>query len=113
MVNKDRVDRVFHALADSTRRAILREVATGNPSVGDLGRPFEMSAPAISKHLKVLEGAGLVTRLKEGTVSRFRLNPEPFEEAKGVVQALVGFWQDRVEGQDSGKIVDELEDHLI
>ena len=97
MVNEEKIDLVFKALGDSTRRGILEGVAKGNPTVGELAAPFEMSAPAISKHLKVLEGAGLVTRIREGKVSRFRLNPEPFGQAETVVKQLAGFWLERLD----------------
>lgn len=113
MVKEEKLDRVFHALSDSTRRGILQEVARGNPTVGELGRPFEMSAPAISKHLKVLEKAELVTRVKEGTVNRFRLNPEPFAEARDVMQTLTQFWLERLDRLEEVLEEDELEDHLI
>ncbi|MDQ8181358.1 metalloregulator ArsR/SmtB family transcription factor [Pelagicoccus sp. SDUM812005] len=99
MVNEDVLDAVFHALADATRRGILRMVAEGSPSVGELGEPFAMSAPAISKHLKVLERAGLLTRVKEGKVNRFRLNPELLEEAGVFVAELSGLWQRRAEAE--------------
>lgn len=91
------MDRVFHALADGTRRGMLREMAKGEPTVAELGRPFPISAPAISKHLKVLEGAGLVTRIREGTTNRFRLNLEPFEAAHGVIEQLTFYWQQRLD----------------
>lgn len=103
MVKEESLDHIFHALADSTRRAILLEIAEGNPTVGELGRPFKMSAPAISKHLKVLERAALVTRIKEGKVNRFRLNTEHFEEAGTLLQKISTAWLNREEtaGADS------------
>lgn len=97
MVNKNSLDLVFHAMADATRRSILEEIANGSPTVGELGKPFDMSGPAISKHLKVLERAELVTRLKEGKVNRFRLNPERFEEAGAVLKELADSWLNRPE----------------
>ena len=113
MVNKDRLDSLFHALADATRRGILEEIARGNPTVAELGRPFEMSAPAISKHLKVLERAELVTRVKEGTVNRFRLKPEALEEAAEEMGMLARIWLERANG--IGEVVEEgeLEDYLM
>src|SRR5262249_5085798 len=66
MVNSNGLDTTFSALADATRRAILARLALGEASVGELASPFAMSLPAVSKHLKVLEGAGLVTRRIEG-----------------------------------------------
>ncbi|MBK1879872.1 ArsR/SmtB family transcription factor [Pelagicoccus mobilis] len=113
MVKEWRLDRVFHALSDPTRRGILQEIAKGSPSVGELGRPFEMSAPAISKHLKVLEQAELVTRVKEGTVNRFRLNPEPFAEVRDLLEALTQVWFERLDRPEEVFEDDELEDHLI
>lgn len=112
MVNQKNLDAIFHALADSTRRGILQEVAKGSPSVGELGQPFDMSGPAISKHLKVLERAQLVTRVKEGKVNRFRLNPEPFEEAGDVVKQLAEYWMKRLDVLEDILEDDELEDHL-
>ncbi len=75
----------------------MQKVAEGNPSVAELGQPFAMSGPAISKHLKVLERAGLVTRVKEGKVNRFRLNAERFEEAGGFLKELADSWLSRTE----------------
>lgn len=95
MVEQAALDLIFHALADSTRRRILQEVAKGSPTVGELGEPFDISGPAISKHLKVLEKAQLITRVKEGKVSRFRLNPELFSEASEVMREIAGFWLER------------------
>lgn len=97
MVNEDSLDLVFHALADTTRRGILQHVAEANPTVGELGKPFQMSAPAISKHLKVLERSGLLTRIKQGKVSRFRLNPEVLESAGVFASSLEALWSERDE----------------
>jgi len=80
-VTPDRLDATFAALADPTRRAILARLALGEVSVGDLARPFEMSQPAISKHLKVLERAGLVTRGRDAQRRPVRAAPEPLAAA--------------------------------
>ncbi|MDQ8199892.1 metalloregulator ArsR/SmtB family transcription factor [Pelagicoccus enzymogenes] len=101
MVNRSSLDETFHALADPTRRAILEEIAKGDPTVGELGRPFAMSAPAISKHLKVLERAGLVTRVREGKVNRFRLNSECLEAACELMRDLSELWRDREEAVEA------------
>ncbi|MES2035241.1 MAG: metalloregulator ArsR/SmtB family transcription factor [Pseudomonadota bacterium] len=77
----DRLDATFAALADPTRRAILARLAQGEASVGDLARPFEMSQPAISKHLKVLERAGLVSRGRDAQRRPVRATPEPLAAA--------------------------------
>lgn len=95
----------FNALSDSTRRGILEEVAKGNPTVGELGRPFQISGPAISKHLKVLEKAQLVTRVREGTTNRFQLNTKPIEEAEIVMKKLTGYWMGRL--SCLGAVLDE------
>jgi DNA-binding transcriptional ArsR family regulator len=75
-----RLDHAFAALADPTRRAILARLALGETTVMDLAEPFEMSQPAISKHLRVLEGAGLITRRVEGTKRPCRLVEEGLSE---------------------------------
>ncbi len=74
------LDAAFSALADPTRRAILARLATGETTVMDLARPFAMTQPAISRHLKVLEGAGLIIRRVEGTKRPCRLSPEGLTE---------------------------------
>lgn len=107
MVNNVSLDLIFHALADFTRRAILVEIAKGNPTVGELGEPFDMSGPAISKHLKVLERAELITRLREGKVNRFRLNPERFEEAGLVLKELEDSWLNRPEPDVGASVVED------
>jgi DNA-binding transcriptional ArsR family regulator len=73
------LDAAFSALADPTRRAILARLALGETTVMELAKPFEMSQPAISKHLKVLEGAGLIVRRIEGTTRPCRLAPEAID----------------------------------
>lgn len=92
-----RLDRTFAALADPTRRAILTRLASGEASVGDLARPFRISRPAISKHLRVLERAGLVTRTRDGRVSRCRLNAAPMRTAAEWVARYRRFWEGRLD----------------
>ncbi len=95
-----RLDRVYAALSDGTRRAILTRLASGDSSVGDLARPFRVSRPAISKHLRVLEGAGLVRRTRQGRVSRCRLEAKPMAAAAEWMEFYRRFWEgslDRLE----------------
>ena len=98
MVTSSRtLDRTFAALSDSTRRAILARLAEGETTVGDLARPFRMSRPAISKHLRVLERAGLVQRQREGRVSRCELDAEPMRDAAQWIERYREFWGDRLD----------------
>lgn len=92
-----RLDRVFHALADRTRREILRRVAEREHRVTDLARPFDMSLNAVSKHIKILERAGLLTRTIDGRVHRCRLNGEPLEEVVKVVAFYRRYWEDHMD----------------
>lgn len=87
------LDRTFGALADPTRRAILARLAEGEASVGELARPFDVSRPAISKHLRVLERAGLVRRARDGRVSRCALDAGPMREAADWVDHYRRFWE--------------------
>ena len=93
VMKDDQLDLVFGALADRTRRGIVSRLADGEVSVGDLVSQFAMSQPAISKHLKVLENAGLVSRSRRGTARLSHLEAEPL----GTVSAWVGtyreFWE--------------------
>lgn len=98
MVTSDaRLDRTFGALADSTRRAILARLAQGDASVGELAQPFRVSRPAISKHLRVLERAGLVRRTREGRVSRCELEAVAMREAAEWVDRYRAFWEGRLD----------------
>lgn len=83
----DRLDATFAALADPTRRAILARLASGEASVRELGAPFAMSQPAISKHLKVLERAGLVSRGRDAQRRPRRVESKPLAEAAGWLEA--------------------------
>jgi DNA-binding transcriptional ArsR family regulator len=86
------LDRVFHALADPTRRAILTRLAAGEASVGELAVPFAMALPSVSKHLKVLEQAGLLTRRVEGRVHHIALSPEGLQTAAEWLDFYQVFW---------------------
>ncbi len=86
------LDSTFAALADPTRRAILARLALGEASVTELAEPFEMSQPAISKHLKVLENAGLVSRSRDAQRRPCRLEAQPLAEASVLLEEYRRFW---------------------
>jgi len=88
-----RLDATFAALADPTRRAILARLATGEASVAELAAPFDMSQPAISKHLKVLERAGLVSRGREAQRRPRRLTAKPLGEANQWLEKYREYWE--------------------
>jgi len=91
------LDAVFGALADPTRRAILHRLSNGVHSVTELAEPFEMSQPAISKHLKVLEKAGLVTRGKDAQWRPRALNAQPLKDATDYLAQYQKFWEERLD----------------
>jgi DNA-binding transcriptional ArsR family regulator len=90
----DRLSHTFAALADPTRRAILARLALGETSVTELARPFEMSMPAISKHLRVLQHAGLVARGREAQWRPCRIEAKPLQEVAGWVEHYRRFWEE-------------------
>lgn len=87
------LDRTFRALSDPTRRRILEQLAKGNECVTDLARPHDMSLAAVSKHLIVLEKAGLIKRQREGRVHSLALRPEPMQEAQAWINRYRKFWE--------------------
>jgi DNA-binding transcriptional ArsR family regulator len=87
------LDRTFAALADPTRRRILAHLAAGDQCVTDLARPHAMSLPAVSKHLRVLEKAGLLRRRRYGRVHEMQLKPEPLQQAALWVEKYRKFWE--------------------
>jgi DNA-binding transcriptional ArsR family regulator len=89
----DRLSETFGALADPTRRAILARLASGEASVTELAEPFAMSMPAISKHLKVLERAGLIARGREAQWRPCRLQAAPLQDVAGWVEHYRQFWE--------------------
>ena len=91
----------FAALADPTRRAILERLAHGDSSVTALAQPFDVSLPAISKQLGVLENAGLLVREKDGRVRRCRLDAAPMKEAVQWIGRYRSFWEDRLTSLES------------
>lgn len=99
-IDEDRLSETFAALANSTRRAILARLAQGESNVGELAEPFDLTLPAISKHLKVLERAGLVVR---GQRAQFRpciLDPAPLEEISTWAEQYRPVWEERFDRLD-------------
>jgi DNA-binding transcriptional ArsR family regulator len=96
----DQLDTVFAALADPTRRAILARLAQEDLSVGELCTPFAMSQPAISRHLKVLESAGLISRSRRATTRLSHLEAEPLKDAADWLARYRKFWEERYEQLD-------------
>lgn len=96
----DPLSTTFQALADPTRRAILARLALGEASVSDLAEPFEISLPAISRHLKVLEQAGLVARTREAQWRPCQLKAGPLKEAAGWIDHYRRFWDASFERLD-------------
>src|SRR5208282_4700366 len=90
----DRLSETFGALADPTRRAILARLASGKASVTELSEPFAMSMPAISKHLKVLERAGLIARGREAQWRPCRLQAAPLQDVAGWIEHYRRFWEE-------------------
>jgi DNA-binding transcriptional ArsR family regulator len=103
----ERLDRTFGALADPTRRAILARLVQGEASVTELAEPFEMSLPAVSKHLKVLERAGLVSRGRERQWRPARLRVTPLKEVAEWTDRYRRFWDERYDRLD--EYLDELQ----
>jgi DNA-binding transcriptional ArsR family regulator len=93
MVKSERLDATFGALSDPTRRAIVHRLTRGEATVGELAEPFDISLPAISRHLTVLEDAGLLVRIKEGRTRRCRLKEEPMREALQWIASYGRFWE--------------------
>jgi len=91
-MHSDSLDKTFSALSDPTRRAILAQLAQGEAQVNDIAAPFGMSLPAISKHLKVLENANLISRHKQGRFRRCQLNAGPLESASDWIAYYQKFW---------------------
>ena len=103
----DQLTAVFAALADPTRRAILQRLTDGDANVAELADPFAMSQPAISKHLKVLEGAGLITRSRVATARYSHLEAQPLKEATEYMQRYKKHW-----GESFDKLDAALADYL-
>ena len=97
----DHLSNTFAALADPTRRAILARLATGEASVTELAEPFEMSMPAVSKHLKVLERAGLIARGREAQWRPCRLDATPLKDIAGWIDYYRRFWDESFDRLDA------------
>jgi DNA-binding transcriptional ArsR family regulator len=104
--DSERLDATFAALADPTRRAILARLASGEASVNDLAKPFEMSQPAISKHLRVLERAGLISSAREAQRRPRRIEAQALAEASDWLENYRKFWEGSFEKLDA--LLDEL-----
>ncbi len=107
---RDGLDATFAALADPTRRAILARLAAGDAYVGELAEPFAMSLPAISRHLKVLERAGLIARTKAAQWRVCRLDPAPLAAAADWLERYRAFWDERFDGLDALLLADGAPD---
>ncbi|HEX3775429.1 MAG TPA: metalloregulator ArsR/SmtB family transcription factor [Polyangiaceae bacterium] len=88
----ERLDAIFHALSDATRRRIIAELARGSQAVTELALPFPISLPAISKHLDVLERAGLVRRAREGRFQRCHLTAAALDDASAFIERYRAYW---------------------
>ena len=109
MMSPEQLDATFAALADQTRRAILARLTTGEASVAELAEPFEMSQPAVSKHLKVLERAGLISRDRVGQRRLSRLEAEPLAEANEWLEKYRQHWERNYKRLDA--LLDEMKNN--
>jgi DNA-binding transcriptional ArsR family regulator len=100
-MNTNQLDAVFGALADPTRRAILARLREGDATVAELAAPFSVSQPAISRHLKVLEKAGLISRRRRRTARLSHLEAEPLREATAWLARYQAYWDERYDQLDA------------
>ena len=100
-MSSDDLSTTFAALADPTRRAILARLASGETSVTELAAPFEMTTPAVTKHLKVLERAGLITRSRQAQWRPCQLNAAPLHEVADFIEQYRQFWEESFERLDA------------
>ena len=109
---EERLDTTFGALADPTRRGMLANLSLGDKSIGELAGPFEMSIAGASKHVKVLEEAGLVARRKQGRIHVISLEARPLEEAERWLRQWERFWNARLDRLEAAINADKQEtDH--
>ena len=101
MTPSERLNATFIALADPTRRAIIARLASGEASVSELAKPFAMSQPAISKHLKVLERAGLISRSRDAQRRPCRIEAKPLSDANDWLESYRRFWEGNFQRLDS------------
>lgn len=106
-MHSDPLSQTFAALADPTRRAILARLCSGEATVSELAEPFDMSLPAVSKHLKVLERAGLVSRGREAQWRPCKLDAGPLKDASGWLERYRQFWEQSLDRLES--YLDELQ----
>jgi DNA-binding transcriptional ArsR family regulator len=104
---ENRLDTTFHALSDSTRRGMLASLALGEKSIGELAEPLRMTFAGASKHVKVLEDAGLVARRKLGRTHLIRLEPKPLEEAERWLRQWEKFWTVRLDRLEALIVADQ------
>ena len=108
------LDAVFGALADPTRRSLLKRLARGPATVGELAEPFSMSLPAVSKHLTVLRRAGLIEQRRSGRLHRCRLVAAPLKKAVSWIEEYEEFWESQLDSLDdflNEALVDEENNH--
>ena len=101
MVNESALDATFGALSDPTRRGILAQLAAGQERVTDLARPYQMSLPAVSKHLRILENAGLITRTRVGREHHIHIDPKPIQEAMDWISIYAEAWAHQFDALDA------------
>jgi DNA-binding transcriptional ArsR family regulator len=106
---RDPLSTVFGALADPTRRALLTRLTTGDATVAELAAPFQVSQPAISRHLKVLEQAGLISRRRRATARLSHLEAQPLREATAWLAGYREYWDESYDRLDA--LLAELQDH--
>ncbi len=101
VMREGQLDLVFSALADPTRRGMLEQLADGETNVGTLAEPHDMSQPAVSKHLRVLERAGLIQRTRSGREHRIRIDPRPIDAASTWIGRYARFWKQQFDAVDA------------
>jgi len=100
-MQRTQLDLVFSALADPTRRGMLEQLADGETNVGALAEPHDMSQPAVSKHVRVLERAGLIQRTRQGREHLIRVDPQPIEAASMWIKRYARCWEQQFEAVDT------------
>lgn len=101
VMHQNHLDQIFAALSDPTRRGMLEALSRGETNVSRLAAPYDMSQPAISKHLRVLERAGLIQRTRRGREHHIKVDPRPIEQARGWIATYAKFWQQQFDAVDA------------